>query len=83
MGLFSDGEIDTLLESIAAQRDPKLRRALKRKFDARLALEQPVTFTFRPVRLVIVRDGITGVGIRDEWIDEGTLAFIDPTRGSP
>ena len=83
MGLFSDGEIDTLLESIAAQRDPKLRRALKRKFDARLALEQPVTFTFRPVRLVIVRDGITGVGIRDEWIDEGTLAFIDPPRGSP
>ncbi len=83
MGLFSDGEIDTLLESIAAQRDPKLRRALKRKFDARLALEQPVTFTFRPVRLVIVRDGITGVGIRDEWIDEGTLAFIAPPRGSP
>ncbi len=83
MGLFSDGEIDTLLESIAAQRDPDERRALKRKFDARLALEQPVTFTFRPVRLAIVRDGITGVGIRDEWIDEGALALVDSFRGSP
>ncbi len=83
MGLFSDGEIDTLLESIAAQRDPDERRALMRKFDAKLAIEQPVTFTFRPVRLVIVRDGISGVRIRDEWIDEGALAFIDPLRGSP
>jgi peptide/nickel transport system substrate-binding protein len=83
IGLFRDGEIDTLLESIAAQRDPDARLALMRKFEAKLAIEQPVTFTFRPVHLVIVRDGITGFSISDEWIDEGALALIDPLGDSP
>jgi ABC-type transport system substrate-binding protein len=82
-GLFADERTDALLDTLAVTQVPQRRRELAQELSERLAAEQPVTFTFRPHRSVLLRDTIRGVRIRDGWIDERFLWLAPGDGGRP
>ena len=79
-GLFSNTEIDGLIEDLSREAAPAIRRSLVYELDRTLSIEQPVTFTFRPHGAAIVRGSIRGVRIGEEWFEERYL-WIDKGGG--
>jgi peptide/nickel transport system substrate-binding protein len=69
-GAFGDPRIDAALDELAAATSSAARAAIEERLAALLAETQPMTFAFRPGEVMLVRDAVRGVRIRDEGLDE-------------
>ncbi|MBN2340423.1 MAG: hypothetical protein JXX29_01030 [Deltaproteobacteria bacterium] len=77
-GQFSDVKIDALFDSLLREQDPDKRAALHRRIAKRLDWLQPMSFTFHPYQRYLVRNGIFGVTIGADGIEERRLWLANP-----
>jgi len=82
-GAFRDPRVDAALDGLAAETSPARRRELEDRLTELFDETQPMTFAFRPGEAMLVRDGVRGVRIRDEGLDERAVWLDRASGGTP
>ena len=66
-------ETDDILDRLELEEDPNEHMKLLSGLSERVRRLQPMTFIMKPYATALVREGISGVSVRDGWIEERKL----------
>lgn len=81
-GMFANRRVDELTERLAGPHSASFLSSVREELRHEILNEQPLTFTFRPLASVLVRDGIEGISVRDGWLFEPKL-YLTGKFGRP
>ncbi|MCP4600638.1 MAG: peptide ABC transporter substrate-binding protein [Proteobacteria bacterium] len=72
-GAFSDSELDTMLDQLRAAESISARIEFMGKLNLKLRSAHPMTFTFRPHAVAVIKNHVQGVSVRRGWFEERLL----------